>query len=178
MKKVCLILILVVVMTSLAFSVCATTTQLITAEKVSFPIQINDKVINKSFSMISFEDRAYVQLRELCDYLDIGVSWNERERKIEIRTDRVEVGYGGIKEWNSIDIGLTEKTAIAIADAVFLQTQGEKFINDTEIKVKESDEGSLFVVSRYYHPLIQVGGGYTIIVRKSDGKIMKIIAEE
>jgi len=176
MKKLALLLVSLVLIASAGFAVYAFTTQSIQAENVQFPIKVNDNKIDTAIPMVCIDGRVYLQLRELGSILGIGIGWSEEERTVEIVTDRVEFGYDGIEEWNQIDLNITKETALSIGDAVFLQMFGKEYVESTLINARETEDKKGFYVYRYVE--LQPGGGHCITVRKSDGKILRISAEE
>ena len=91
-------------------------------------------------------------------------------------TDRVEIAIVGCEPHEKVDLKITEETAIAIADPIFLQRYGKEFVEKTIISVTESKDGSSFEVTRYEE--LMLGGDLTIIIRKSDAKVLRIEAGE
>lgn len=72
---------------------------------------------------------------------------------------------------------MSKETAGAIADDVFLQMKGNEFLKETVVGIDEIDNGKCYNVYRYKEPIIP-GGNLSVIIRKSDGKILRIVAEE
>lgn len=95
-----------------------------------------------------------------------------------MQNNAFELGYYGKEGWvgESVDFQLGEAVAIAIADDVFLQIEGTDFIDKTTVVVDETYDEKCFVVSRYKE--LVPGGDLSVIIRKSDGKILKVIAGE
>jgi hypothetical protein len=96
-----------------------------------------------------------------------------------ILTDKVELGYYGIKGWTGVevvDLSITKETAITIAEDAFTQIKGKGFVNETEIGAREVDGGKYYSVFRYKEGIY--GGDLSVIIRKSDGKIMRVVAGE
>ena len=100
------------------------------------------------------------------------------DQENDMPNNAFELGYYGYEGWvgESIDFQLSEAVAIAIADDVFLQIKGADFIDKTTVAVDETYDEKCFVVSRY-EELVD-GGDLSVIIRKSDGKILKVIAGE
>lgn len=175
MKKMLSIMLVVAAIIS-CFYVFAQSSEQLMVNKVQYPVKINGVEVEKELPMFDIEDRVYVPIRALCENLDVGINWNEKEKAVEIMTNKVKSGYDGIEEWNRIDLDITEETAIKIADAIFLQHFGEDFVNTTKMSLYESDNKKSFRVFRYKESVL--GGDYTIVIRKSDGKIEAITAGE
>jgi hypothetical protein len=179
MKKVIFLLISVVLLVSFGFAGYAFAIQSIQAETVQYPIKINGVEIDTAIPMVNIEGRVYMQLRELCNVLGIGIDWNEKESAVEMMTDKVEIGYYGIDGWTKTDLAdlsITKETAVVIAEDVFLQQMGKDFVNKTIVGVRETDDKECYSVFRYEEDVD--GGDYSIIIRKSDGKILRIAAGE
>jgi len=175
MKKILIIsAVIMVVIFAVPFAYAANG-QTRQAADVQFPIRVNGEMINTPIFMVNIDGRVYVQLRALCNVLGMPIDWNDGERTVEITTeaDRVYVGYDGIEEWDKANLDMTEETAVAIADAVFLQRYGKDFVEKTAIGVRETDDKKSFIVFRYEEEF-DCGGDISIIIRKSDGKIFRI----
>ncbi|MCH5188005.1 MAG: hypothetical protein J1F63_06340 [Oscillospiraceae bacterium] len=100
--------------------------------------------------------------------------------KANAETDKVDIGYYDTEGWTVLktpDFKLSKEAAIAIADDVYLQIFGEDYLAETVVGIHEIDDGTCYYIYRYREPLIP-GGDISIVVRKSDGKIMRIVAEE
>lgn len=152
----------------------------IQAKMVQYPIKVNGTSLSYDFKMVNIENSVYLPIRALCDVLGIGIDWNEQEKAVEIMTDtdndKVAVGYDGIENWDMVDLELTKDDAVKIAEVVFMKRFGSEFIEKTVIGVRESEDKKAFNVFRYQEGVD--GGDYTIVVRKSDGKILMIVAGE
>ena len=100
------------------------------------------------------------------------------DQKKGVQNNAFELGYYGKEGWvgESVDFQLGEAVAIAIADDVFLQIEGADFIDKTTVVVDETYDEKCFIVSRYKE--FVSGGDLSVIIRKSDGKILKVIAGE
>ncbi len=84
---------------------------------------------------------------------------------------------------------LSEEAAISIANDVFEEIKieipllreesfdTEEFFPETSIEVKETDDGMCYAVSGSCEPIIP-GCRISVIIRKSDGKILRIVVEE
>lgn len=183
MKKVILFIFAVMLSATLSIIVYANYLDIIEATKVQYPIIVD--AIEKDIPMVSIEDRIYLPIRAMCEVLGIEIEWKE-EGRVEIMTDKayvenesVEIGYYGIDGWTTaetLDLKITKETATVIADDVFLQIKGEDFVNETTIGVRETDDGKCYSVYRYKE--LVLGGDLSIIIRKSDGKVLRIIAGE
>ena len=159
----------------------------IQATRVQYPIIIDNTSIEKDIPMISIEDRIYLPIRAMCEVLGLGIEWKEKERQVEIVTDNsvaenegIEIGYYGIEGWISVDLvefAMTKETAVIIADDIFLQIKGETFLTETVIGIDETDDGKCYSVYRYTEP-IEPGEDLSIIIRKSDGKVLRVVAGE
>ena len=187
MKKVVFLLISLTLLVLFGFAVYAFAIQSIQAEPAQYPIRINGVEIDTAIPMVNIEGRVYMQLRELCNFLGIGIDWNEKESAVEIMTDKVEteytdtveIGYYGIDGWTKTDLAdlsITKETAIVIAEDVFLQQMGSDFVNKTIVGVRETDDKECYSVFRYEEDVD--GGDYSVVIRKSDGKILRIVAGE
>ena len=76
---------------------------------------------------------------------------------------------------NKVNLNITEETALTIADSIFLQIYGEESLNNTIVDIKETENQTCFLVRRH-HEGYMLGGDHSIIIRKSDGKIMRMIS--
>ena len=186
MKKYISVMVAIILSFTLSIIVYASYMDTIQATKVQYPIIVNETQVDKDIPMVSIEDRIYLPIRAMCEVLGIGIEWND-EGRVEIMTDKasaetnqVEIGYYGVEGWTShktLDFELSKETAIAIADDIFLQMKGKEFLMETVVGINETDDGTCYSIYRYREPIVP-GGDVSIIVRKSDGKILRIVAEE
>ena len=86
--------------------------------------------------------------------------------------EEVEIALVGSEPHGQIDLELTEETAVVIADAIFLQLFGKEFLEDTVVFVKESVDGNSLSVCRYQE--LVAGGDHTIVIRRSDAKVIRM----
>lgn len=158
----------------------------IQATKVQYPIIMDGEKVDKDIPMVSIEDRLYLPIRIMCEVLGIAIEWNEEGRveimknNAEIKNDRIEMGYYGLDGWtkvDSVDFEMTKETAVTIADDVFLQVRDNKFLKETVVEIDEIDNGKCYSVYRHKTPIIP-GEDLSVIVRKSDGKVLRIVAGE
>ena len=114
---------------------------------------------------------------------DANLFVNYEKQMVEVKKvseNKIEMGYQGTGGWTvtgTVAIEITKETAQAIADNVFSQIYDENYIKQTNPLVGETDDGTCYSISRYKKPLIP-GGDLAVIIRKSDGKIMRIEGEE
>lgn len=114
---------------------------------------------------------------------DANLFVNYEKQMVEVKKvseNKIEMGYQGTGGWTvtgTVAIEITKETAQAIADNVFSQIYDENYIKETDPLVGETDDGTCYSISRYKKPLIP-GGDLAVIIRKSDGKIMRIEGEE
>lgn len=98
----------------------------------------------------------------------------------DAENDRVEVGHYGMEGWTATrapDFKMTEETAVTIANEVFLQLKGKDFLTKTIAGIGERDNRTCYSICRYKEPVVP-GGDLSVTIRKSDGKIMRIVAGE
>jgi len=137
----------------------------IQATKVQYPIIKENEQVKSEIPMVCIDDRIYLPIRALCDILDIGIEWKE-EGKIEIIPNK--------KEEITKDFNLSKDTILKIADSIFLDKFGQEFMMRTIVLVEEKDD--TYEVCRW-EPFA-FGGDITIIISKTDGRIVDIIAGE
>lgn len=184
-KKILLFIVAIMLSATLGVIVYASYNDTIQATRVQYPIIVDGSRVDKDVSMVSIEDRIYLPIRAMCEVLGIGIEWNE-EGRVEIMTDtsdvendRVGLGCYGIDGWTTVetfDLELTKETAVIIADDVFSQIKGNDFVNETTVGIRETEDGKCYSVYRYNE--LVPGGDLSIIIRKSDGKILRIEAGE
>lgn len=196
-RKMFLIAVAIVFSFSLAFRICADQFDTIHALKIQRTIAVDNFWSDSRMSMVSIEDVTYVPIREICDLLNIGVEWKEENNEIALNTDKglyeseqIEAGYYGINGWAGrvVDgIEISKETAIALADDVFRQIHGEKFLNETVItSVRETNNGGLYPVEngKFYSVCRALdiedleGGCWSVIIDKSNGKVLRVVAGE
>ena len=170
MKKLFLCMMVFILCVTLSIIVSANQSIKIQAVKVDYPIIVDGVPISSEIPVYATENRTYVHLRAMCEFFNYKIEWSEEKKEVEIVTaiDKVEVGRG------KIDLDITKETAITITDAIFLQISGEKFINETAIRISDGNDGKYYAVTRFIDDIWIDGGDITIVVRKSDGKIMRI----
>ncbi|MBE7043988.1 MAG: hypothetical protein E7397_00535 [Ruminococcaceae bacterium] len=163
--------------------VCAKYSNTIQALKVPFSIFVNGQQLDSSIPVISHENSTYLPIRTLCNVLGAEIEWDSVNRKIEILTKKSEVdiqvesGYQGIEGWvgKSIDFQIPLQTAVMLAEEAFQQAFGDEFMKSTYVSnVSEVDNEKYFSVTRIKKDGPVVGGCWSAIIRKSDGKIMRI----
>ena len=95
------------------------------------------------------------------------------------RSSLVEIGYEDSGNVKMVNLKISEETAIAIADAIFLQRYGEEFMErtisvviDESLAVTAYNSEDYITILRYEEGVL--GGGYSIVIRMSDGKVMRI----
>lgn len=185
MKKIILIMVAVLFNFTLSILVHANYIGEIQATKVQYPIIIDGEEVDKDIPRVSIEDRIYLPIRAICEVIGFRIEWNEEGRveimtnKTDVENDRVEVGYYGVKGWTAevLDFEITKETAVAIADDVFLKIGGKDFMTETNVGVDETDDGKCYSVYRHEEPNVP-GGNISVIIRKSDGKILRVLLEE
>ncbi len=102
-------------------------------------------------------------------------------------TGVVPCGYYGVDGWVTTklaDFEISERTALAIANDVFNQICHADYLEQTEVYVNETDD--CYIVFRGYPNeltddgklLINISNSLEIIIRKSDGKVIRIEAGE
>lgn len=186
MKKIVLVTAVIILSSILSIIVCASYMDTIQAIKVQYPIIMNGKETDKDVPMVSIEDRVYLPIRAMCEVLGIEIAWKEEGRveitknRVDAENDRIEMGHydiGGWKKVDSVDFEMTKETALAIANDIFLQVKGKEFLLETFARIDEIDNGTCYSIYRYTPPMIP-GGELSIIIRKSDGKILRMVAGE
>lgn len=188
MKKTIIFIVAILLCSTLSIIAYASYLGTIQATKVQYPIIVDETPVAKDIPMVSIEDRIYLPIRAMCEALGIGIEWNEEKSEVEIMThknetamttDKIELGYFGIDGWtgNEVDFSLTKESAVVIADDVLFQLKGKEFLEQTTVGVDEIENGKYYSVYRYKEPIVP-GGDLSVIIRKSDGKIMRIVAGE
>lgn len=71
-------------MVASSFAVFATGTDIFTAQKATFEIEINGEKFEGENPPVVIEGRTYLALRDTGEALGVSVEWNEIERKVEI----------------------------------------------------------------------------------------------
>lgn len=175
MKRIILAASLTVGIMCLSFGAGATVQQYLEAPKAEHIVTVNNIETNTVLPMVSIDDRTYIQVRALGEILSVGVEWNEETETINLITDQVGLKFTGMEPWNRISLGIEKETAAEIADAVFLQWFGEEFVRETTRIIEESEDGQFYSVLRWKPPML---GGYSLSIRKSDGKIVDMILQE
>lgn len=185
MKKIILVMVAIILSFTLSIIVYASYMDTIQAAKVQYPMIVDGKIVDADIPMVSINDRIYLPIRAMCEVLGIEIEWNEEGRvdvmtnKTEVENDQVQIGYYGLEGWITdkvADFEITKETAIVIADDVFSQIKGKEFLVETVMGIRESDDKKTYSVYRYKENV--VGEDLSIIIRKSDGKIINIVAEE
>lgn len=138
----------------------------IEATKKHFPIAIDGVTVEQNFTMLLFEDRIYLPLRTMCNILNVGIDW-EDEGRVEISTTRNDESHHNYQ--------ISEKMATEIADIIFAEKFGRKFVESTKVSVDTTVDA--YKIYRYLEPPI-LGGDATIYISKKDGRIIDIIAGE
>lgn len=156
-----------------------------TATSAEFPVFIDNEETVISNPIVTINDKVYVPLKELETKLSVDVGWN-KDGYVEITTGKtkierssVEMGYYDLDEWittDTIDISITAETALTIADNVFYKMRGKDYINDTTSTICETDDNKYYIVCRCKENAI--GGKHSVIIRKSDGKIIRTFTED
>ncbi len=83
MKKVILGFVMGIV-TSMAFTVFATNTDIFQAQKATFDVFVNGEKFEGENPPVVIGGRTYLALRDTGEALGIEVNWNEKERQVEI----------------------------------------------------------------------------------------------
>ena len=71
-------------MVASSFAVFATGTDIFTAQKATFEIEVNGEKFEGENPPVVIEGRTYLALRDTGEALGVTVEWNETERKVEI----------------------------------------------------------------------------------------------
>ena len=71
-------------MVASSFAAFATNTDIFTAQKATFGIEVNGEKFEGENPPVVIEGRTYLALRDTGEALGIEVSWNEKERQVEI----------------------------------------------------------------------------------------------
>lgn len=87
MKKVILGFITGII-TALAFTAFAASTELFTAQQATFDIYVKGEKFVSENPPVVIEGRTYLALRDTAEALNIEVGWNGDERKVEIETKK------------------------------------------------------------------------------------------
>lgn len=97
----------------------------------------------------------------------------------DLQNNTFEIGLRGLTGWAGeiAEFELSEATALAIADDVFLQIKGEDYLKNTIVAVEQTYDEKCFVVTRSEEPIVP-GGGLSVTIRKSDGKILRVVTGE
>ncbi len=184
-KRSFLFVLVIVISSALSITAYASYLGTIQATKVQYPIIVDNAQVDKDIPMVSIEDRIYLPIRAICDVLEIGIEWNEEGRvaimtdKADVKNDSVEIGYYGLEGWTAtetLDLEITKETAVVIANDVFSQIKDEDFVSKTTVGIRETDDKRCYAVFRYEEDV--EGGELSVIVRKSDGKVLRIVAGE
>ena len=79
--------------------------------------------------------------------------------------------------WNntslSVDAVPDEETALKIAEAVLVAAYGDEVLLESSVYVRLDKSETVWIVSGYPPPLT-LDGGFDILIRKSDGKILDL----
>lgn len=131
-----------------------------------YPIRING--IKQPIDTINVDGSVYVPIRNLCNYIDLNVDWNDSEQTVELNTNNNEFN----KEELGIPLPLNidEDTAVKIANVIFEQYIGSEELNNLELSVEDSNDGKCYRICRY--PKMTFGGQLGILINKSNGEIM------
>lgn len=137
-----------------------------TISETAVPVRING--IKQPIDTINVDDSIYVPIRDLCNYIDMNIEWNESEKTVELNSDNEEP----IKEELGIPFPtiIDKDTAVKIADAVW--RIDEKAVEDLELVVEESSDGKYYKVYRWQKGYF--GGQRGTLINKADGKILGI----
>ena len=138
---------------------------------IKYPMYINGEAVDDV--MLSVDDRTYMQVRDICDLLGGEAKWNEETGSIEITT-----AVGGIENSAAVtsnELEISHETAVIIANDVFRKIMGDEFFEETTL-FTSNDKGGYYSITRAKK--FSVGGDYTLIIRKSDGKVIKMIFGE
>lgn len=146
---------------------------MIHALTVQHSISVDGEPIDSNDVMLSVDDRTYMQVRDICDLLGGEAKWNEETGSIEITTAAGEIENS--EAVTSNELGISCETAVIIADDVFRQIMGNEFFEETTL-FTSNDKGGYYSITRAKK--FSVGGDHTLIIRKSDGKVMKMIIGE
>ena len=164
MKKLIVFLAGIVCVAAFSIIVYANCINTVEADKVQYPITVDNVPLEQDFPMVSIDDRVYLPLRAMCNIFNIEINWID-EGRIEIFTKNEEAD----------DYQITRNMALKIADVIFENKFGYEFVENTNISIEEKE--GVYKVHRYLNDLV-AGGDITIYINKKDGRIMDIIAGE
>ena len=181
MKKVMFFIVALAVLGSVWFICVGADNNTAQVAIVQFPIKVDNVYVTNDATMLNMNGSVYLPIRALCDMLEIEIEW-KKEREIAIVSNaNVKVGndYNG---WRTENLELTEEEAGIIADIVLLKGEDEEYIEGTELNVIESKDKTCYRAFRSPKPPEDLpeghgwafGGGPSVTVRKSDGKVMNI----
>ena len=83
-------------------------------------------------------------------------------------------GYNVDEENPIFEEGISEETALAFAHALFKQLRGEDYLEGKAISIEEELDGTVFLANLHFADFNTDGGDCSIVIRKSDGKILRI----
>jgi hypothetical protein len=157
----------------LSIAVYASQSEQIQAKKIQIPIKIDNTEAKGDIPMLEFDDKIYVHVRALCEILGMGIKWDYKESSIEILSGKER----------KFELDISKETAIKIADALFLQYEGEEFLKENdEVYVAETDDGKYLVVfrssSNYDSEKDGLDGDYYIKIDKSNGRVDRAFGVE
>ncbi|NLM50541.1 MAG: hypothetical protein GX196_06280 [Clostridiaceae bacterium] len=141
------------------------------AAKASYPIIVNGAKTDLPQFLIG--DKLYLPMQALCEICGIDVNYEGNKICINTQNSSIEEGLTGDKGWiktKSLNYEISKDLAEKIADDVFLNVYGKDFVEKTEIKTSESEDKTEYEITRY-----SADDEKTVVVRKSDGKILKVI---
>ena len=164
MKKLVVFFAGIICVAAFSIIVYANCINTVEADKVQYPIVVDNVPLRQDFPMVSIDDRVYLPLRAMCNIFNIEINWID-EGRIEIFTKNEE----------SDDYQITQDMALKIADVVFENKFGHKFVEQTKISIEEKE--GVYKVYRCLDAPV-AGGDGTVYINKKDGRIMDIIAGE
>lgn len=122
-----------------------------------------DSLEVEELPMIKKADRLYVDVNELCNLLNIEIERKDADQSLELTTTGEYVM-------------ISEEVAINIADAVIEQVASKQYLTLSVCKVVNDDNPNNYKVMRYREGFL--GGGYTVVIAKKDGKVISIQLED
>lgn len=141
-------------------------TEYVEAIKVNHNIILGEYHIDKyTLPRVSIDDKIYVPIRNIFQLMGSKIDWNDSDKSVHITSK-----YGV----SNINLNISEKTALKIADVLFMEYFKERF-DDTAISIRETD--TAYIILRYDQPILS-GDSATITVDKKDGRILTVMYNE
>lgn len=148
--------------------------------KNSYPIFFKNKSVDVANKGIIAEDKIYLLVDDFATFLGSSIVICDSEKlTVEIFDASYNIMLAGdgynVDEDNPIfGEGVTEETALVIAHALFKQFEGESYLDGEVISIKETPDKKSFLATKHADDMNMDGGDSNIVIRKADGKIMRV----